>query len=293
MKLFSLWVVLSGLILSLMAGCGRAPQGRLPKLPEDKTVMLSICEEEQYSQKYLYTKKEVRALNKALAQVSVQPVDDWTIPEDPWPVYGLYVTDLWHDGRELDAACFGDLWVDNQGQAFRVEGLDMQALTGLFPDGWKEGKHNFLPSRQALALCGGSWNEQFMVPSDLPSPQTDVSMTLDDSSNGLSWTLTNLSRYEFFHGNGGYASLQVCLEDGWYDVPSQFSRYHTDEGHTLPPGESYSSVFPLEPYGDLPAGNYRIVFPMTQEGESQPREVYSAVYFLILEDGTFAQESLV
>ena len=62
MKLFSLWVVLSGLILSLMAGCGRAPQGRLPKLPEDKTVMLSICEEEQYSQKYLYTKKEVRAL---------------------------------------------------------------------------------------------------------------------------------------------------------------------------------------------------------------------------------------
>ena len=118
-------------------------------------------------------------------------------------------------------------------------------------------------------------------------------MTLDDSSNGLSWTLTNLSRYEFFHGNGGYASLQVCLEDGWYDVPSQFSRYHTDEGHTLPPGENYSSVFPLEPYGDLPAGNYRIVFPMTQEGESQPREVYSAVYFLILEDGTFAQESLV
>ena len=210
-----------------------------------------------------------------------------------WPVYGIYVTDLWHDGRELDAACFGDLWVDNRGQAFRVEGLDMQALTDLFPDGWKEGKHNFLPSRQALALCGGSWNERFMVPSDLPSPQTDVSMTLDDPSNGLSWTLTNLSQYEFFHGNGGYASLQVCLEDGWYDVPSQFSRCHTDEGHTLPPGESYSSVFPLEPYGDLPAGNYRIVFPMTQEGGSQPREVYSAVCFLILEDGTFAQESLV
>ena len=271
MKQFSLWLVLFGLLL---VGCGRGAGERLPKLPEDKTVMLSICEEEQYSQKYLYTKKEVRALNKALAQASVQPVDDWTIPENPWPVYGVYVTDLWNDGRELDAACFGDLWVDNQGQAFRVEGLDMQALTDLFPDGWKEGKHNFLPSRQALALCGGSWNERFMILSDLPSPQSDVSMTLDDPSNGLSWTLTNLSQYEFFHGNGGYASLQVCLEDGWYDVPSQFSRYHTDEGHTLPPGESYSSVFPLEPYGDLPAGNYRIVFPMTQEGGSQPREVY-------------------
>ena len=139
MKRFSLWLVLFGLFL---VGCGRGAGERLPKLPEDKTVMLSICEEEQYSQKYLYTKKEVRALNKALARASVQPVDDWTIPEDPWPVYGLYVTDLWHDGRELDAACFGDLWVDNQGQAFRVEGLDMQALTDLFPDGWKEGKHN-------------------------------------------------------------------------------------------------------------------------------------------------------
>ena len=82
MKRFSLWLVLFGLLLSLLAGCGHAPQGRLPKLPEDKTVMLSICEEEQYSQKYLYTKKELQSLNKALAQASVQPVDDWTLPED-------------------------------------------------------------------------------------------------------------------------------------------------------------------------------------------------------------------
>lgn len=293
MKRFSLWLVLSGLLLSLLAGCGRGARDRLPRLPEDKTVELSVCWEEQYSQKYLFTKEEVRALNRALARASAQPVDDWTIPEDPWPVYGLYVTDLSNDGRELDAACVGDLWVDNLGRAFRVEGLDMQALMDSFPEGWEEREGSRLPSRRALALQGGRWDERFMIPSDLASPQADVSMTLDDPSVGLSWTLTNLSRYEFFHGNGGWASLQVCLEDGWYDVPSQFSCVVTNEGHILPPGESYSSVFPLEPYGDLPAGNYRITFPLTQEGEDQPLQVYSTVCFLIREDGTFAQDSVV
>lgn len=292
MKRLFFGLILSGLSLFLLAGCGQKTQECLPRLPEDKTVELSVCWEEQYSQKYLFTKEEVRALNEALSQASARPVDDWTVPEDPWPVYGLYVMNLSNDGMDLDAACFGGLWVDNQGRAFRVEGLDMQALAASFPEGWEQREGSCLPSRRALALCGGSWNERFLIPSDVTSLCTDVSMILDDLSNGLSWTLTNLSRYEFFHGNGGYAHLEVCLEDGWYVVPGQFGRYHTDEEHILPPGESYSSVFPLEPYGDLPAGNYRIVFPLTHEGKNHPLEVYSAVYFLILEDGTFAQESL-
>ena len=168
----------------------------------------------------------------------------------------------------------------------------MRALMYSFPEGWEWEDGCVLPCRRTLALRGGGWNERLLAPSDVTSLCTDVSMTLDDPSNGLSWTLANLSQYEFSHGNGGHAYLEVCLEDRGYDVPSQFSRVVTFEGHILPPGGSYSSVFPLEPYGNLPAGNYRIVFPMTQEGESQPHEVYSAVCFLILEDGTFTQDNL-
>lgn len=284
MKRFSLWLALSGLLLSLLAGCGRGAGERLPELPEDKTVMLSICEEDRYSRRYLFTKEEVQALNGALSQASARPVDDWTVPEDPWPVYGLYV----FDSRELDVACFGNLWVDNQGRAFRVKGLDMQALMDSFPEGWEQKAGGCLPCRRTLALRGGSWNKRLLAPSDLASPWADVSMTLDDPSKGLSWTLTNLSQYELSHGNGGHAHLQVCLEDGWYDVPSQFPRSATDEGYILSPGKSYSSVFSLESYGDLPAGNYRIAFPLSLYQGENTQQSYSAVCFSIQEDGVGA-----
>ena len=288
MKQFSLWLVLFGLLLSLLAGCGRGAGERIPKLPEDKTVTLYICEEDQYSQKHLFTEEEVKALNEALSQVSAWPVDDWTVPRKPWPVYGLYV----FDSMELDVACFGNLWVDNQGRAFRVEGLNMRALMYSFPEGWEWEDGCVLPCRRTLALRGGGWNERLLAPSDVTSLCTDVSMTLDDPSNGLSWTLANLSQYEFSHGNGGHAYLEVCLEDRWYDVPSQFSRVVTFEGHILPPGKSYSSIFSLEPYGDLPAGNYRITFPLTRKEDAQRTKGYSAACFSIREDGTFAQHSL-
>ena len=199
MKRFSLWLALFELLLSLLAGCGRGAGERLPTLPEDKTVTLYICEEDQYAQKHLFTEEEVRALNEALSQVSAWPVDDWTVPRKPWPVYGLYV----FDSMELDVACFGNLWVDNQGRAFRVEGLNMRALMYSFPEGWEWEDGCVLPCRRTLALRGGGWNERLLAPSDLASPWADVSMTLDDLSNGLSWTLDNLSQYEFFHGNGG------------------------------------------------------------------------------------------
>lgn len=47
MKRFSLWLALFGLLL---VGCGRGAGEHLPTLPEDKTVTLYICEEDQYSQ---------------------------------------------------------------------------------------------------------------------------------------------------------------------------------------------------------------------------------------------------
>ena len=52
MKRFSLWLALFELLLSLLAGCGRGAGERLPTLPEDKTVTLYICEEDQYAQKH-------------------------------------------------------------------------------------------------------------------------------------------------------------------------------------------------------------------------------------------------
>ena len=293
MKRFTLWLVLSGLSLCLLAGCGQKTQGRLPQLPEDEHVELSICGEDQYFERNLYSKEEVQALNDLLAQASVRPVEDWAVPEDPWPIYGFFVWGrLLNDAPNLDAACFGNLWVDNQGRAFQVEGLDLQALTDIFPDGWEQRDGSVFPSRRTLALRDGRWDERFLTPSGLSFQWTDVSMTLDDLSEGLRWTLTNLGQRQFYHGNGGHANLQVCLEDAWYYVPAQFGYFVTDEGIALPPGGSYSYTSSLDAYGDLPPGRYRIVFLFNPDRVQLSEEGYSAVSFLIQEDGTFTQDSL-
>ena len=267
MKRFTLWLLLSGLSLCLLAGCGQKTQGRLPQLPEDEHVELSICGEDQYFKRNLYSKEEVQALNDLLAQASARPVEDWAVPEDPWPIYGFFVWGrLLNDAPNLDAACFGNLWVDNQGRAFQVEGLDLQALTDIFPDGWEQRDGSVFPSRRTLALRDGRWDERFLTPSDLSFQWTD--------------------------GNGGHANLQVCLEDAWYYVPAQFGYFVTDEGIALPPGGSYSYTSSLDAYGDLPPGRYRIVFSFNLDGVQLSEEGYSAVSFLIQEGGTFTQDSL-
>lgn len=63
------------------------------------------------------------------------------------------------------------------------------------------------------------------------------------------------AQWEYGAGDG----LQVCLDGGWYSVPTVTSFDVPAIAFVLEPGSAREITYSLTRYGDLPSGLYRIV----------------------------------
>ena len=260
------------------------------RLPAGQSITLSICDGEQVTWRLLYTTEDMKALNQAIREAKTAKAEDWTPPQEPWPVYGLTVHGTTSD---FQAAYCGGVWVDNEGRALEME-LDFAALWDSFSQ--KTSTHGglaTLPCRRELALWKGQWNPTFLTEQEgEPSPNLTMSFVDGDP---LTWEITNVGDAAMEHGNGGGAGLEVLLDGRWYGVPVQSGGHYgvTAEGYALEPGESYSCKFSFEPYGDLPDGAYRVAFQCTSSNPSWegPRVddpaymIHLAVVPFFMEDG--------
>lgn len=274
------------IVILVMGGLLYRHVTRLPLIWPGQSVTLSMCDGENTTWKLVYTGKDIWKLHWALAHAKASPVQDWTPPEDPWPVYGICVN---RSRTDFEAALCGGVWVDRYGRTLETD-LDFSALWAEFDETEHTRKGiETISCRKELALRDGVWEQNFLVESSLDEPVSTVSMQF--TGNDLDWSVTNLGVASLFHGNGASAALQVLVNGAWYNVPQNSWMHYgvTAEEYELKPGESYSSPFNLEPYGDLPCGNYRIVFGF--DWDSYEKHGYSAVCFLILKDGTLAQEA--
>lgn len=224
---------------------------------------VSVYEETVYPEK--------SPLEAALGSIKGRAVTNWSVPENPWPVYKLSIggNGLPEDYEAL--YCRG-VWLDNQGNALLAE-VDFPAVWKQFA---KDAKPTQVPPRALalLALREGRWNHWFMVPSSAENLDREVIMTLDASGENLSWTIQNGGGSPLCHSNGGGAWLEVSLAGWWYTVPLP-PRAITMEGHILPPGKSYTSSFAKEYYSGLPDGNYRLVFPLYSGSPDQETQLHS------------------
>ena len=208
----------------------------------------------------LTTGADGQGLWDLLPQVKGRGLTGWTLPEDPWPVYGISVSMSQGDYHVL--FCDG-VWVDNLGNTLKVD-ADLPALWARFAGKAELQEGITLPFSQMLALRYGKWDSRFLKPSQVKAFLSDVPMTLDSTDNGLSWTIVNRGASTLSHANGAAASLEVLLDGIWYQVPRLDGPHWavTAEGHTLKPGQSYSHRVWQESYGALPAGSYRLTFPL-------------------------------
>ena len=238
-----------------------------------RTVTLSCYDGKNVSSASVYVGvwPEKTALETAFNPIKGRAVTNWTIPETPWPVYTLHI-----GGTESDyvAAYCGGVWLDNQGNTLLAE-VDFPSIWQQFveePEPREDASP--LPRLRILALRDGCWDVRFMEASGPEPPLNDVPMTLTVSGNTLSWTITNQSGQSLFHGNGGFAGLQVLLNGVWYDVPKLDGPHWavTLEGYSLSPGKDFSSTFSWVPYAGLPDGTYRLVFPLYTSSQD-PQEV--------------------
>lgn len=281
-------------VILLAAGLIYRHFTRLPLIWPGQSITLSVSDGETVTWKLVYQGDDVLDMLWKIGTAKATPVQSWTAPEEPWPVYSICVNG---ERTDFEAAICGGVWVDCKGRILATD-LDFAALF----DSFDEAEHTregigTISCRRELALRDGNWNTQFLVESSLGAPTPDVIMEL--TGEELDWTITNKGTRTLSHGNGGTASLQVLMDGKWYNVPSiTWKHYaHTAEEYYLEPGASFSGQLWRDLYGDdLPAGNYRIVFgfdwydPETEQYQSAG---YSAAYFLILADGTFAQEGPV
>ena len=113
------------------------------------------------------------------------------------------------------------------------------------------------------------------------------------SPNSLTLWFLNHTDQTFYHGDPpDRMSLQVLLDDLWYNVPHR--EYSTaGEGTVTGPGEKFIFAPILSPHGDLPDGQYRIAFgyweydPQSDAPISRQPYYQSCAEFRI-EDGRYA-----
>lgn len=249
-------VVLGGVLVF------RARQGPL-NVPTGESVQLYLYDGQRMQNQFLYEKDDLDRLEDALAQASARPLELGQLPENPFPIYALRVNGTRED---FEAVCIGDVWLDSLGRVLETD-LELGELMDRMGAPLETGDSlAALPCRRTLALLSGSWDARFLLPAEEHARQEDVVMSLVCSESGdLSWTVENHAGRSLSHGNGGYASLEVFLDNGWYSLPWVPGNHYgvTDEEYILEPGERFSDDLFWEPYGDkLPDGTYRLSFPL-------------------------------
>ena len=89
---------------------------------------------------------------------------------------------------------------------------------------------------------------------EIPKGATTIKEQKEDTARV---EIRNDGSVQWEYGAGD--SLQVCLDVGWYSVPTVTSFDVPAIAFVLEPGSAREITYSLTRYGDLPSGLYRIV----------------------------------
>ncbi len=257
-----------GLALGLCA-CAGGNELLAAASPETSALMLYSCADgKSVKQLTMYDNGAEREILGKLAKVKAAPAPDWTARDVKMPVYGIGIGR--NDGEPgwLWAAWSDGYMILADGSAYRFD-FNFAALET--DHQWSDSEEGLpigrLPCSRALALGPEGWISSMLTPARELAPPEGIGMTLDyiDFAGGTAAvTFRNDSGEEWCYGT--YYHLEVLLDGAWYFVPTASELDFPDIAMLLPAGEERQEVYWLEPYGELPAGSYRIVAEGMGEG---------------------------
>ena len=257
-------------LLLLLTGCGKQVDLMPKASPENSALGLYVYDGETITRQHLFETEQIREqamedFRNAKAEPAEAELTALKPPfyglemggSDGWPVYGL-----WSDGYFImgDGSVYA---FDYDFEAFRQrydfgEPDEFQTLT-------------VMPCASHVAKSETGWNKAFLTEAELPAaqkspsallaggqPKSSLSVTLTEQrEKEITVEFTNLDDPECGYG---YAySLQVLLDGKWYSVPAEQEMAFIEILVHIPVGGSKEETFSLEPYGDLPAGLYRVL----------------------------------
>ncbi|MCM1150343.1 MAG: hypothetical protein NC319_09730 [Butyricicoccus sp.] len=228
--------------------------------PETSALMLYSCADgKSVKQLTMYDTGAEREILDKLAKIKAVPAPDWTAEDVKMPVYGLAIGR--NDGGigSLEAAWSNGYLILADGSAYRF-GFDFAALERDYQ--WEDSEAGLaigrLPCSRALALGPEGWIAAMLSPAPELAPPEGISMALEGvEGEEIAVKFRNDSGAEWCYGT--YWHLEVELGGAWYAVPTETELTFLDIAMLLPAGEEQREQYWLAPYGELPAGRYRIV----------------------------------
>lgn len=254
------WVC-AWLCMWALAGCSGTAKGNTlveNASPNTSALALYVYDGETVTAGYLYDSIAEKRILDEISSVNVKKVNGWSPKQVTLPVYGLEIGGL--DGQGIQAAWSNGYWIAQDGTAWQFD-YDFGALET--DGGWTDERvwetASVLPCARILSQDGDGWNPLMLSPAGELSPPEDITMELvRQTDDTLEVELSNGGSGEWLYGVA--FSIHVRLEGTWYIVPVTPGEWgFVAIGKILPAGETREETYKLIMYGELPAGEYRLV----------------------------------
>ena len=211
------------------------------------------------------------AILEDLKSVPAVPASDFTAEKMTYPVYALLIGGK--DGWEQTYLWTNGYLITKDGSAYSYNYDFAKLFAKSFDSEAEPGRImsvSELPNGYYLTRVQQKWDPSRLTKDEEIRPPKDVKLTLTSRlAADIVLELKNEGQDSWMYGED--YSLQVFLNGAWYNVPSEGILVFFTIAYGLEPGESRKISCSLKPFGDLPAGRYRISKSIQKE-ENGPRE---------------------
>lgn len=251
----------------LFCACGKQENGAVKGQGNDlwaeaspETSALEFCRFYGDSGKagHLFAQEDIQQILSELSGVDAKPAEDWTPKKFRVPAFGIEIGTK--DGMGIQAAWSNGYLILRDGSVYAFD-YDFAALEDY---SWNYARDiesaSELPCGRYFALWNGQWYPEQLDLADEKETPDGVSMAITaQTAESITVQLQNDTDTEWLFGE--YFSLEVCLDGVWYVVPTTPEQNwgFNSIGYILLPGDSREMEYKLMSYGDLPAGDYRLV----------------------------------
>lgn len=206
----------------------------------------------------LYDSDTEKEVIKKINGIPLQAAEEDALSQMEPPFYGFWISG--QDGFDISVAASGGVWLKNDGAVYYGD-TDLSVLWEQM-EGKDEDTWNVLSFPNAGRLS--AYHTIFLLKADEQTAEVPEGLTLtveDIGTSEITVRITNNSGEEFSYGE--YFSIQKQIDGQWYTVPVRADNVgFQDIAHILPDGESVSETYPLDLYGTLEPGIYRLVVEM-------------------------------
>ena len=226
--------------------------------PDTSAFQMYYFDGETVAVRTLYDSGAEKEVIKKINGIPLQAAEEDALSQMEPPFYGFWVSS--QDGFDISVTASGGVWLKNDGAVYYGD----TDLSGLWEqmEGKDEDTWNALNFPNAGRLS--AYHTIFLLKADEQTAEVPEGLTLtveDIGTSEITVRITNNSGEEFSYGE--YFSIQKQIDGQWYTVPVRADNVgFQDIAHILPDGESVSETYPLDLYGTLEPGIYRLVVVM-------------------------------